>query len=152
MTNEQRLEERRKINTYAPLEKLEDIARHHVPALSGRVGRNVLDTMDNDADDFFEMSVWGLKEALIEAYLLGERRGHVETKATHKQINDLAIVGINYSIERLKQRVARTVQRIETLDRGKHPQEKFDELHAALMRYQRKIDELAKLRIELKTR
>lgn len=67
----ERAEERRKINTYAPLEKLEKIAQGHVPGLIGR--QNGLDTMDSDELDFYEISVWGLKEALIEAYRLGQK-------------------------------------------------------------------------------
>lgn len=67
----ERAEERRKINTYAPLEALEKIARDHVPGLMGR--QNGLDTMDSDELDFCEISVWGLKEALIEAYRLGQK-------------------------------------------------------------------------------
>lgn len=69
---EERARERRNINTYAPLEALEKIAKDHVPALSGRQGG--LDTMDSDELDYFTVSVWGLKEALIEAYRLGEMR------------------------------------------------------------------------------
>jgi hypothetical protein len=73
---EERARERRIINTYAPLEALEKIAHDHVPALIGR--QNGLDTMDSDDLDFFEVSVWGLKEALIEAYRLGQKDGYRE--------------------------------------------------------------------------
>lgn len=77
----ERAEERRKINTYAPLEKLEEIARSHFPALIRR--QNGLDTMDSDELDFFEASVWGLKEALIEAYLLGHKQGLRDNEFAH---------------------------------------------------------------------
>lgn len=80
---EQRREERHRINTYAPLEELESIARAHVPALSGRQGG--LDTMDSDELDFFEASVWGFKEALIEAYLLGQKDGYRDAEAKERE-------------------------------------------------------------------
>lgn len=70
---EDRQRERRIINSYAPLEALEKIARENIPALSLRVHMNGLDTMGNDAEDFFETSVWSIKEALVAAYLLGKK-------------------------------------------------------------------------------
>lgn len=79
---QERSEERHRISTYAPLEKLEEIAMHHFPGLLS-VGRatNGLDTLDSDELDFFEVSVWGLKEALIEAYQLGKKDGYKDAKA-----------------------------------------------------------------------
>lgn len=70
---EDRVRERRKINSYAPLEALEKIAKENIPGLSIRVLMHGLDTMDSDDLDFFETSVWSIKEALIEAYLLGKK-------------------------------------------------------------------------------
>jgi hypothetical protein len=146
MTNEQRLEERRKIKSYAPLEKLESIARHHVPALNNlNRCQNGLDTMNNDADDFFEVSVWGLKEALIEAYLLGEKNGHKETLASHKQVIDLAIVGINYSIERLQNRINACEQRLKQT----HSIATRAELRDRTIRHEVKITELETLKLDL---
>lgn len=88
---EERARERRIINTYAPLEALEKIAKDHVPALSGRQGG--LDTMDSDELDFFEFSVWGLKEALIEAYQLGQKDGYraaeVESRESLRKMKQL---------------------------------------------------------------
>lgn len=74
----ERAEERHRINTYAPLEALEKIAKGHVPGLIGR--QNGLDTMDSDELDFFEVSVWELKEALIEAYQLGRKEAESERR------------------------------------------------------------------------
>ena len=82
-----RAEERRKINTYAPLKALEDIAKHHAPALRFRQGG--LDTMDSDDLDFFEMSVWGLKEALIEAYLLGKKEAEAERREDLRKMKQM---------------------------------------------------------------
>jgi hypothetical protein len=70
---EDRARERHHINSYAPLEALEKIARENIPELTERVLMNGLDTMGNDAEDFFETSVWSIKEALVEAYLLGKK-------------------------------------------------------------------------------
>lgn len=70
---EDRQRERRRINSYAPLEALEKIARENIPALYLRVHMNGLDTMGNDTEDFFETSVWSIKEALVAAYLLGKK-------------------------------------------------------------------------------
>lgn len=73
------------ISQYAPLEDLEKIARENIPALSIRVHRNGLDTMGSDAEDFFETSVWSLKQALIEAYRLGEKNGAKKQQPTRKK-------------------------------------------------------------------
>jgi transcriptional regulator with XRE-family HTH domain len=73
ITPDDRARERHHINSYAPLEALEKIARENIPSLSIRVLMNGLDTMGNDAEDFFETSVWSIKEALVEAYLLGKK-------------------------------------------------------------------------------
>jgi hypothetical protein len=80
---EERARERHIISTYAPLEALEKIAKDHVPALSGRQGG--LDTMDSDELDFFEASVWGLKEALIEAYMLGKKDGYRDAERERRE-------------------------------------------------------------------
>lgn len=37
--------------------------------------RKSLSTKDNDHEDFFEVSVWGLKDALEEAYKAGMKEG-----------------------------------------------------------------------------
>lgn len=36
--------------------------------------RGDLETRNNDEEDFIEASVWGIKNALIEAYKLGKRK------------------------------------------------------------------------------
>lgn len=73
LTPDDRARERHHINSYAPLEALEKIARENIPALRSRVLLNGLDTMGDDAEDFFETAVWSIKEALVEAYLLGKK-------------------------------------------------------------------------------
>lgn len=70
---EDRQRERRHINSYAPLEALEKIAKENIPGLSVRIALHGLDTMDNDSEDFFKTSVWNIKEALVAAYLLGKK-------------------------------------------------------------------------------
>lgn len=92
MTNEkkrqeERARERRIVSSYAPLEELEKIAREHFPALSVRIHQHGLDTMDNDSEDFFEASVWGIKEALVAAYLLGEKKAQADLQ---RQVYEMA--------------------------------------------------------------
>lgn len=86
---EDRMRERHRINSYAPLEDLEKIARENIPALSIRVHQHGLDTMGSDAEDFFETSVWSLKAALIEAYRLGEKNARANLQ---KQIYEMALI------------------------------------------------------------
>ena len=57
--------------TEKELEKLVKIAQKHIGAMEDRKD---LEARDNDADDFFEVSVWGLKAALVEAYKLGKKQ------------------------------------------------------------------------------
>lgn len=54
------------------MKKLTKIAIKHFGAVEER---GSLETKDNDQADFFEVSVWGLKDALIEAYKLGKKEG-----------------------------------------------------------------------------
>lgn len=54
------------------LKKLAQIAREQIPELEGRPD---LATRRNDAEDFFETSVWSLEAALIAAYELGRKEG-----------------------------------------------------------------------------
>ena len=74
--HEDRLRERKRIKNYAPLEALEKIAKDHIPGLYGRP--NGLDTMFSDGEDFVDVAVWSIKEALIEAYMLGKKDGWKE--------------------------------------------------------------------------
>ena len=55
--------------------KLLKIAKKHFYAVEER---GSLATRDNDHEDFFEVSVWGLKAALEEAYKLGYKAGKKE--------------------------------------------------------------------------
>jgi len=43
---------------------IEDIAKRHLLV-------ETLETRNNDSDDFYEVAVWCLKAALMEAYLAG---------------------------------------------------------------------------------
>lgn len=52
--------------------KLLKIAMKHFPAIEDR---GSLNTKNNDHEDFFEVSIWGLKDALIEAYKAGMKEG-----------------------------------------------------------------------------
>ena len=52
--------------------KLLKIAMEHFSAVEDRKS---LSTKDNDHEDFFEVSVWGLKAALEEAYKSGMKEG-----------------------------------------------------------------------------
>lgn len=52
--------------------KLLKIAMNHIPAIEDRKS---LATRDNDHEDFFEVAVWSLKAALVEAYKAGLKEG-----------------------------------------------------------------------------
>ena len=52
--------------------KLLKIAKKHFSAVEER---GSLETRDNDHEDFFEVSIWGLKAALEEAYKAGMKEG-----------------------------------------------------------------------------
>lgn len=52
--------------------KLLKIAMKHIPAIEDRKS---LATRDNDHEDFFEVAVWSLKAALVEAYKAGMKEG-----------------------------------------------------------------------------
>lgn len=54
------------------MKKLTKIAIKHFGAVEER---GSLVTKDNDQADFFEVSVWGLKDALIDAYKAGMKEG-----------------------------------------------------------------------------
>lgn len=58
--------------TPANLKKLEAIAREFIPELEGRTD---LKAHNNDAEDFFETSVWSLEEALRAAFEYGKKEG-----------------------------------------------------------------------------
>lgn len=53
-------------------DKLAKIAAKHIDAVEKR---GDLETKRSDELDFFEVSIWGLKDALIEAYKLGKKEG-----------------------------------------------------------------------------
>ena len=59
-------------NHTTPLKKLVKIAEENIPELEGR---GDLESHVNDAEDFFETSVWSLKAALVAAYELGKKEG-----------------------------------------------------------------------------
>lgn len=68
--------ERNIINSYAPLEALEKIAGENIIGMKVRVSLHGLDSMFTDRkgeEDHFDVAVWEIKQALIEAYLLGKR-------------------------------------------------------------------------------
>lgn len=54
------------------MQNLTKIAMKHIPAIEDRKS---LATRDNDHEDFFEVSVWSLKAALVEAYKAGMKEG-----------------------------------------------------------------------------
>lgn len=57
------------------LEQLVKIAEEQIPVLEGR---GHLEANNSDSEDFFDISVWCLKNALIEAYNLGKEAGAVK--------------------------------------------------------------------------
>ena len=54
------------------MKKLTKIAMKHFGAVEER---GSLETKDNDHEAFCEVSVWGLKDALIDAYKAGMKEG-----------------------------------------------------------------------------
>ena len=56
--------------TSKELKKLVKIAEKNIPSLEGR---GTLETHHSDSEDFYDISVWCLKAALIEAYELGKK-------------------------------------------------------------------------------
>lgn len=61
--------------TTKELQRIEQIARENIPELEGRPD---LEAHNNDSEDFFETSVWSLKDALVAAYELGKATGKKE--------------------------------------------------------------------------
>lgn len=57
-----------KIAQAPPNDTLFAIAKKHIPALSFRKN---LEPVNNDSQDFLEVSVWALQKALADAYILG---------------------------------------------------------------------------------
>lgn len=49
-------------------QRVTEMALQMIPALAGRKN---LESHGNDSEDFIEISVWTLKEALVKAYELG---------------------------------------------------------------------------------
>lgn len=58
--------------TAKELQRLVQIACENIPELEGRPD---LEAHNNDSEDFFETSVWSIKDALIAAYELGKATG-----------------------------------------------------------------------------
>ena len=50
-------------------QRVTEMALQMIPALEGRKN---LESQGNDSEDFIEISVWTLKEALVKAYELGK--------------------------------------------------------------------------------
>jgi hypothetical protein len=61
--------------TPAEIKKLVHIAQKNIPELENRPD---LEARQSDELDFFETSVWSLKDALIAAYELGKAAGRAE--------------------------------------------------------------------------
>ena len=57
------------------MKKLTDIAKKHIPAVKKR---GDLRSHCNDDDDFMEISIWELQEALTAAYEAGKNNGQEE--------------------------------------------------------------------------
>ena len=54
--------------------QLEKLALETLNSLNGRGN---LETRNNDDEDFFEVSIWGLRDLLEKAYELGKQDGKV---------------------------------------------------------------------------
>jgi hypothetical protein len=60
------------------LKRLEEIAKRHL-----RV--ETLETRNSDSLDFHDMAIWGIRDALVSAYMAGFTAG---AEATGEQAND----------------------------------------------------------------
>lgn len=63
--------------THAELERLISIAQENIPCLENRKD---LERHFSDDEDFYDISVWCLKNALIAAYELGKTNGRLEAQ------------------------------------------------------------------------
>ena len=61
--------------TAAEINKLVKIAQENIPALEERPD---LEPRNNDTEDFIDVSVWCIKDALVAAYELGRATGKRE--------------------------------------------------------------------------
>ena len=61
--------------TKAELKKLVKIAQENIPSLEGRAD---LERQYSDDADFFDISVWCLKDALVAAYEAGKAQSRKE--------------------------------------------------------------------------
>ena len=74
------------------LDQLTLIAQKHISALERR---NNLESRNNDTDDFFPVSIWSLKSALIDAYNLGLQQGIIQTDMRSNPSFDLDIPAVS---------------------------------------------------------
>jgi hypothetical protein len=56
-----------------PEQVVEDIAKRHLLV-------ETLETRNNDTDDFYDVAVWCLKAALLEAYQAGQNASAIDVK------------------------------------------------------------------------
>lgn len=56
-----------------PEQIIEDIAKRHLLV-------ETLETRNNDSDDFYDVAVWCLKAALLEAYQAGQTASAIDLK------------------------------------------------------------------------
>ena len=61
--------------TTAELKQLVAIAQANIPPLENRPD---LEPRNNDSEDFYDVAVWGIKDALVAAYELGKAAGRKE--------------------------------------------------------------------------
>ena len=74
--------------------KLLTIAERHVPQLKGR---GSLEQRFKDSEDFFETSVWALKDMLKEAYDLGQvDRGYTTMEMLRKHVSPVNGIVMRY--------------------------------------------------------
>ena len=74
--------------------KLTAIAERHVPQLERR---GSLEQRYNDSEDFFETSVWALKDMLKEAYDLGQvDRGYTTMEMLRKHVSPVNGIVMRY--------------------------------------------------------
>jgi len=63
--------------TTAELKQLVAIAQANIPSLENRPD---LEARNSDSEDFYDVAVWCIKDALIEAYELGKIAGRTEAR------------------------------------------------------------------------
>ena len=65
-------------------QQLSPIAKKHFDA-------ETLETRNSDSHDFYEVAVWGIRDALIAAYMVGHQQGRIDSVNSRYGINNATV-------------------------------------------------------------